>query len=380
MSPLIKIGLIINPICGMGGAVGLKGTDGKDILEKARSLGASPQAPQRTYLFLEHLKSIMPQILFITPPEIMGEEFVRSAGFKYQIIDKSLFPHAIEIFKTTAQDTIISAKKLLEEKVKILIFVGGDGTAKDIFNVVGQNIPCLGIPGGVKIHSSVFAVNPESAANLVIGYLSGKYSVRESEVLDIDEEEFRNNRVVSKLFGYMMTPYEQHFIQGPKGSSPTSEDEESNKDSIAEWIIQEMSDEFYYLIGPGTTTKRIADLLNEPKTLLGVDLMYKKKMIAFDLNEQQILKEINNHPIKLIVTPIGNQGFLFGRGNLQLSGKVLKRIGFNNIIIVCTKYKLSTLPDNKMRTDSRDPELDEQIKGLYKVLVDYAEYRIISIE
>lgn len=377
--PLFKIGLIINPISGMGGSVGLKGTDG--VLHKAIELGAKPSSNNRAANYLKELLIIRDKLTIITPPGVMGESVALSLGFKIEVIDCSFFNHPIEIFKTSKSDTIISSE-FMKNKVSLIVFVGGDGTARDVFKAIGQKIPCLGIPGGVKIHSSVFSINPVKAAHLTMEFLSGEAPLRESEVLDIDEEEFRNNRLISKLYGYLLSPYSPLYSQPSKMASPATQNERENQESIGQWIIDEMKedDEILYILGPGTTTKAITDLLGEEKTLLGVDLIKNKKTVAKDLNEAQILEIIGVSDVKLIVTPIGRQGFIFGRGNLQLSSKVLRRIKVENIIIICTKYKFNTLPDRKMHVDTRDQNFDKELQGMYRILVDYGEYRIATID
>ncbi|MHA1340685.1 MAG: ATP-NAD kinase family protein [Promethearchaeota archaeon] len=408
-----KIGFIINPIAGMGGSVGLKGTDGQQILKKAIKLGAKPQAEERAKLFLEHLIPIKNKIIFIAPPGIMGGDLLNNFGFNVIILDEKLFNHKIELYNTNSNDTKISAKTFLEKNCDIICFVGGDGTARNILEVVDRNIPCLGIPGGVKIHSSVFAINPIMAAQLLMQFLWHEAPLRESEVMDIDEDAFRDNRLSAKLFGYMLTPYSPLYTQPAKMASYISEDEESNKERIAKWIIEKMDPNTIYIIGPGTTTKPIADLLNQKKTLLGVDIMINKRIVKFDVNEKEILdffkkkrqnlqeitkKEVkekskeekssqktnisseNEFRVKIIVTPIGQQGFIFGRGNLQISPKVIRMVGLRNIMIICTKYKLKTLNSEKLRVDTRDPSLDEEMRGFYKVLVDYGEFRILELE
>jgi len=376
---LFKIGFIVNPICGMGGSVGLKGTDGIYILKKAIELGATPKAEERAKIFLNELLPIKNKLLFITAPNVMGGIILEQFDFNYKILDENIFPNKIELFFTTPEHTKISVKKFLEEKCDIICFVGGDGTARDILEIIDQNIPCLGIPAGVKMHSGVFALNPKLAAHLLMKFLWNEASLRESEVMDIDEESFRNNILSAKLYGFMLTPYILEFSQASK-TAITIEDEQFNKERIAKWIIENMEENVIYIIGPGTTTKAIADLLNQQKTLLGVDIMINKKMIKLDLNEQELLNSINNKESKIIITPIGNQGFIFGRGNLQISPKVIKSVGIKNIIIICTKYKLKTLQEQKLCVDTGDPELDDEMKGYYKVIEDYGDYKILEVK
>jgi predicted polyphosphate/ATP-dependent NAD kinase len=382
MSNILKIGLIVNPIAGMGGSVGLKGTDGTQILDQARSLGAQPHAIDRTREFFHELRALKKKIQIVTIPGIMGGDLALEAGFDVEFITDSNLPNPTKIYETTAQQTILAAKLIKSKEVALIVFVGGDGTARNIFEAVNTTIPCLGIPGGVKIHSSVFAINPRDAGLLTLAFLWGEVPTRESEVLDIDEDAFRDNRVVSKLYGYLITPYSPTYSQPSKMGSPSTEDELANQEAIAQFLVEEMKkwgSDWYLLLGPGTTTRAIAKQLHLDKTLLGVDLIYNHQILASDLNEMQILDQIQGKKVKLIVTPIGAQGFIFGRGNLQLSANVLETIGLNNIIIIATKYKMSTIPQNKLKIDSRDSGFDMKFKGLYRVLVDYAEYRIIEI-
>jgi len=379
---MFRIGLIVNPIAGIGGAVGLKGSDGLEILNQARERGGLIQAPKRTEEFLHELKSIKDEIIIFTLKGVMGGNSVLNKGFKTEFLIIEGIPASTKLFETNTSFTIKTAKKMKELNLDLIVFVGGDGTARDIFESVGSKIPCLGIPSGVKINSSVFAVNPKAAAELLIEYFKGHSHLRESEVLDIDESAFRDNRVVSKLYGYLSTPYLPTLIQPSKMASPQTMEEKNNQLRIADWIIKQMDNSgmgYYYLLGPGTTVMAIAEVLNQKKTLLGVDLFFNKKCIAMDLNEQQILEKIKDKKIKLIVTPIGAQGFVFGRGNLQLSPKILMKIGLENIIIIASKFKISSLPKGKLRIDSRDSSFDKKFSGLHRVLADFGEINIIEV-
>ena len=380
---MFRIGLIVNPIAGIGGAVGLKGSDGLEILNQARQRGGLIQAPRRTEEFLTELLSIKDDIKIFTLKGVMGGNSVLKEGFNIEFLIIDGIPTTTKLFETNSSFTKAAAKKMKELNLDLLIFVGGDGTARDILEAVGSEISCLGIPSGVKITSSVFAVNPKAAAKLLIEYYNGHSHLRESEVMDIDESAFRDNRVISKLYGYLSTPYLPTLSQPSKMASPQTLEEKNNQMRIADWIIKQMDnsgkDNYYYLLGPGTTVRAIAEVLNQKKTLVGVDLFFNKKCIDMDLNEQQILENIKNKQVKLIVTPIGAQGFVFGRGNLQLSPKVLLEIGLENIIIVATKFKISSLPNGKLRIDSRDPSFDKKFSGLHRVLADFGEINIIEV-
>ncbi|MHA1281321.1 MAG: ATP-NAD kinase family protein [Promethearchaeota archaeon] len=374
-----KLGFIINPIAGMGGSVGLKGTDGRDVLEKAIKLGAKPSATDRAEEFLNNLKSIKSKILFYTSPKYMGEYVLKNAGFDYIVLKHEIFNEINDIYDTTSEHTKKAAEILKDiENIKIIVFIGGDGTARDILQVVNKNIPCLGIPAGVKIYSSVFSINPIYAASLIMQFLWEEVPLAEKEVVDIDENAYRQGKLVSKIYGYMFTPFIPELTQPSKMGTPDSD--LNNQERIAKRIVESLEDDVYYLIGPGTTTKAITELLGEEKTILGFDLLLNKKIIARDLNEKEILKRIKGKKVKLIISLIGRQGFLFGRGNLQLTPKVLRTIGPKNMIIISTRFKLQNIPGQILRIDTRDPKLDEELKGLYKIIVDYDEIRICEVK
>ena len=373
------IGLIINPISGMGGSVGLKGTDGRKVLQKAMDLGAEPNAHNRTKELLLQLESIKSKIKFITCPKYMGELLLKELRFDYETINHPIFNNIEEVSDTSAEHTIQAAKIMKQYKdLKLILFVGGDGTARDIVNSIDKDKPCLGIPAGVKIYSSVFSLNPDKAASIIMQFLWDEIPLKESEVLDIDEKEYRQGKLVAKLYGYLLIPFNPDFCQSSKMGS--SESDLDNQERIAKLIVEEMEENIYYLVGPGSTTKAITNALNQNKTVLGVDLLLNKKIVAYDLNEQQILNYIRGKKAKIIVSLIGRQGFLFGRGNLQFTPRILKNIGPQNIIIISSKFKLQNIPNQILRLDTRDSRLDQDMKGFYKVIVDYDEIKICKVE
>ena len=372
------LGLIINPISGMGGTVGLKGTDGKKTLKNAIELGAKPNALNRIKELLNELESIKSKLKFITCPQFMGEIILKEMNFEYKLIEHPIFQNIEDIYSTTSEHTKIAAKLMRNiDDIKLILFAGGDGTARDIVNAINKEKPCLGIPTGVKIFSSVFSINIKLASSIIIQFLWDEIPLRESEVLDIDEEEYRNDKLVSKLFGYLSIPYNPDYTQFSKEGTPDTD--LNNQERIATRIIETLENDVYYLIGPGTTTKAITDI-NQKKTVLGIDLLLNKKIIVRDLNEYQILNYIEGKKTKIIVSLIGRQGFLFGRGNLQLSPAILKKIGPENIIIISTKYKMFNLPTQILKLDTRSSDLDKKMRGLYKILVDYDEIIICRIE
>ena len=365
-----KIGLIVNPIAGMGGSVGLKGTDG-DIIKDAIKLGAKPVVPRRMDTFLSHIES-KDEIYLLVAPGKMGEELVSGKGFRYEIIGH--IQH-----QTTANDTKRIAKLMVEEQVELLIFCGGDGTARDIFDAVELKIPVVAIPSGVKMFSSVFALNPKAAAKIVDMFIEETTDTLEKEVLDIDEDAFRDNRLDSKLYGYLVVPKIQNLIQNAKDSSKVGRTIDENKYEIAQQIIETMEEDILYLLGPDTTVKSITDQLNLVKSLLGVDAIYYKSLVGEDLNESGIIELLDKYQkAKIIVTPIGGQGFVFGRGNKQFTPRILKRVGKNNIIIIGTEDKIKSL--KCLRVDTGDDETDKMLEGLTKVIIGYKEELICKIE
>ncbi len=370
--PIKTLGFIVNPVAGMGGAVGLKGTDGKQTLKKAILLGAKPTASQRAETFLSELSVSKASLKLLVGAGSMGESEAKKHGFSLEIkgqVGK----------ETTSEDTKRTVKAMLDSGVDLLVFCGGDGTARDIQEVVDTKVPVLGVPTGVKMHSAIFAVSPIAAARVTIRYLWGEVPLHEAEIMDIDEEAFRAGHLSAELYGFMLSPFEPHLIQGNKLESAMTEDELRNQAAMAIYIIEQMKPNVLFVVGPGTTTRTIADLLDQKKTLLGVDVILDKKIIAGDVNEQQILRATKDKAAQIIVTPIGGQGFIFGRGNQQISSKVIRQIGVCNVVVIATKSKLDRL--KSLRVDTGDLELDKELRANeINVVTDYRIIQKMSVE
>ncbi|HUK85091.1 MAG TPA: ATP-NAD kinase family protein [Candidatus Acidoferrum sp.] len=366
------IGFLVNPVAGMGGAVGLKGTDGVNILNQAISLGAKPIASQRAETFLDAMLPVKKSLILLVGAGSMGEDESKKCGFTYKVKSENKK-------ETTSEDTQNAAKAMIESGIDLLVFCGGDGTTRDILKAVGLKVPVLGVPTGVKMHSAIFAVTPQAAARVAVNYLWAGLPLREAEVMDVDERAFREGRLSAELYGYLLSPFEPYLIQGNKLESPMTENEIRNQAATAVWIIEEMKSNIIYIIGPGTTTRTITDLLDQKKTLLGVDLFLDKKMVTRDANEKQILEAINGKAAQIIVTPIGGQGFIFGRGNQQISSKIIRQIGLDNIVVVATKSKLDKL--KSLRVDTGDLNLDKDLRARgIRVIVDYKTTKKMNIE
>lgn len=366
---LKTIGLVINPIAGMGGRVGLKGTDGAEVLKKARELGSVEEAPIKARKALEKLLPLKDNLLVLVSAGKMGEDLVKDLNLNYEVV---YTPKDVE---TTVEDTLELSKILMDRGVELVLFVGGDGTARDIFNAIETKIPAIGIPAGVKIHSPVYGNTPESAGKLAYEYLDGvDLTLRDEEVVDLDEEAFREDRVEVRVYGYLRVPYNEIYLQNQKSQTPQSD--QDAQVSIALDVIDEMEEGVYYIIGSGTTPMHIMQELELPYTILGVDIIKDKKLVAKDVNEQQILEVIGDAPTKLIVTPMGGQGYIFGRGNQQLSARVLNKIDKKNILIVATSNKLATLGDRDLLIYTLDDEIDAKLSGYYRVIIGYGRYMV----
>lgn len=371
----LRIGVLINPIAGMGGSVGLKGTD--NVAKKAAALDAKPIAPERALEFLTRLKElgVASQVELVTCPGSMGEDEVGKAELKAEIL-----PMPVKK-ETTAEDTKLAIKLMTESAVKLVTFVGGDGTARDILDATRskREIFVLGVPSGVKMYSGVFATSPRDAADIVGDFVEGSAQLMDLEVMDVDEEAIRSDRLNVRLYGLLKGPFTPMRLLGSKQVSPETEDENENQMAIARFIVEEAKPEATYILGPGTTIKCIADLLGVEKTVLGVDI-YKDKRVIKDVNERRIKHEVKDwRRCWIVLSPIGRQGMLLGRGNQQISPEVINHVGKEHIIIAATKSKIQSIEGGVLRVDTGDQEVDKMLRGYIKVATDYREWRLMEI-
>lgn len=353
----MRVGFLVNPIAGMGGAVGLKGTDG--LVDHARALGAKQCSAVRASETLSLLRDA--GIHLITCSGAMGEDSAKNAGFSdYEVVYRYNG-------ESTAQDTRNAAELFSKKGVGIIVFCGGDGTARDVLGVVGTGIPILGIPAGVKMYSAVFAVDPAGAAAILRSLPTTKY--RDGEVVDVDEEAYRRGELVTRLFGYARVPYVPEKIQLAK-SVFENQDEDRAKEEIAAFIGELIREDTLYILGAGTTIGRIAAKAGIDKTLLGVDVLKERRLVARDADEKTLLELIRNEPrVKIIISPLGAQGFILGRGSQQISSNVVEKVGIDNIIVVATPYKLSKTP--VLYVDTGDPALNAAFGDHIQVISGY---------
>ncbi len=389
----------MNPVAGVGGRVGLKGSDGADVLRAALELGAVRDAPRRARLALERLARVREHIEVLTWPGEMGEDEARAAGFEPRVLgnfrgrptwaaaeraqghEEAALGAAGEFVLTSPADTEQAARELMAAGVDLILFAGGDGTARNVCNAVGQGVPVIGVPAGVKIHSAVYATTPAAAGDVAALFLHERpvaVRLREGEVMDIDEEAFRENRVSAHLYGYLSVPYARGLTQSAKAGGVAGEERALN--DVATEVIRDMSPGALYILGPGTTTRTIMMRLGLEKTLLGVDAVLGGALAGRDVTEEGLLRLIETHrDAHIVVTAIGGQGHIFGRGNQQISPAVIRRVGSAGITVIATQTKLLSLEGRPLLVDTGDPALDAKLCGYIKVVTGLGERTMYKV-
>jgi predicted polyphosphate/ATP-dependent NAD kinase len=329
-----RLGLIVNPVAGIGGRVGLKGSDGAEIQRQALKLGAVPQALNRATQALEKIGDI-DGLEIITYPGEMGEDAAKACGVEPKVIG------SIKPGETTAEDTRKAARDMLRQGVDLLLFAGGDGTARAAL------------------------------------YLKDRLGdLHEAEVMDLDEEAFRQGVVSAKLYGYLKIPFRTSLVQNLKMPSAG---EGASLASIAYDVVEKMEDDWLYIIGPGTTTRAITDELGLGKTLIGVDVVLNRELVAPDVNEAQLLDLLKGRRAKIVVTLIGGQGCVFGRGNQQISPQIIDKVGRENIIVVSSPEKLYALGQQPLWVDTGDEDVDRMLTGYIKVVTGYDQRAVRKV-
>lgn len=384
-----RLGLIVNPVAGIGGAVALKGSDGPETVAVARARGAVPQAPARAARTLKRLAARPGEVEILAAPGIMGADLAREAGFtvtltasesKGDIVGTNTERERSVEQVTTAADTRAAAAAMRAAGVGLLLFAGGDGTARDIYDTVGDQLPLLGIPAGVKMHSGVFAPTPEAAAQAGEQFLRDptKLSLRAADVADVDEQAARDGRVASILYGSARVPDLPRLVLPAKaGSRPASG---AALQALCEQIAADLTPGTLYLVGPGSTAAAVTTAAGHEGTLLGVDALLDGELVGRDLTEGEILDLLDRHADnRLIVGLVGGQGMLFGRGNRQLGPTALRRIGPARTTILSAADKLLALDPQTLWVDTGDPELDAELAGYVRVDVGPREQMIMSI-
>ncbi|WP_068545652.1 ATP-NAD kinase family protein [Thalassotalea crassostreae] len=360
-----KLGFLVNPIAGIGGSVALKGSDGIDTAQKALALGAEPKANLRAKLALEVLIPYQSQITIYTAGNDMGENIALELGFNVEVVYQYQGEHS------SFSDSENLVDILQQQHMDLLLFAGGDGTARNVCAKVAGYFPVLGIPAGCKIHSGVYALTPSAAGRVVEQMINNEIvSFVDADVMDIDEDAFRQGTVRARRYGEMQIPSELQYIQAVKSGG--KETDELVLMDIAAHVIELMDDELF-VIGSGSTVATVMDELAIDNTLLGVDLLLEQELVANDVIESQLYEQVTSskHGVKLVITVIGGQGHIFGRGNQQLSPRIIRAIGKENIIVVATKTKLQALNQRPLIVDTGDATLDKELSGFIPVVTGF---------
>ena len=367
-----RLGVIVNPVAGLGGSVALKGSDA--VAAQALALGAEPLANQRMAQALAQFSDLAEQCTIVTAAAEMGEYCCQQLGFAVTVayhpeVSRASLTNAVI---TCAEDTRAAVAALVAADIDLLLFAGGDGTARDVCASIDDVVPVLGVPAGCKIHSGVYGVTPQAAGYVVRRLIGGELvSLQAGDVMDIDEVEFRLGRVKAKRYGEMLVPRDVRYVQHVKMGGV--EVDELVLVDIAADVISDMEDE-YYIMGSGSTVAVVMAELGLENTLLGVDVVHQHSLLARDQTAAQLLNLATGKNVKLVITLIGGQGHLFGRGNQQLSATLLKTIGKENIIVLATKAKLSALAGRPLIVDTGDVELDLALSGFIRVTTGYRDY------
>jgi predicted polyphosphate/ATP-dependent NAD kinase len=364
------VGLVVNPIAGMGGSVGLKGTDGKDVYKEALRRGAVPVSLDRAVAALGSIPASL-DVQFLTASGEMGEVAVSKTGLDFRIVYE--MPG-----ETSPFETMEACASFVANGASLIVFCGGDGTARDVLDSVGDKVPIIGIPSGVKMYSGVFLNSPLGLGPLLEHYANGNYRTGMVELADVDESAVREGRISEWIYGYALTIVSEGLVQPSKGEIVGMNDLEE-KEEIAQYFVENMRPDVLYIIGPGTTTKAIADAMGLEKTILGVDVFTDGKLVSKDADERSLLSLLENSPrSEIVVTPIGMQGFVFGRGNQQISATVIEKVGVDNVRIVATPTKLLTM--SVLRVDTGNAEMDRRLKGFRRVMIGYGRERLMRTE
>lgn len=369
-----RLGLVINPLAGIGGPSALKGSDDLQTLRIASERGVQAKANHRVREMLHALAENLSNINVITASGAMGEDVCKDCSV-----------NAIEVVyrspeHTAASDTQAAACAIINAHVDLLVFAGGDGTARDVFTAIGSEHTVLGLPSGVKMHSAVFAVTPKAVASVIDSMMNHRLvAARTAEVRDIDEIAFANGQVKTRYFGEMLIPDDQLLVQAVKCSGLL--DDEIMLDELSAFVTEIMDEDTLYILGSGGTLKHLKTNLGiENPTLLGVDLWFQGKAIEHDAYEQQIFELIQGYDkVKIFLSVIGGQGIVLGRGNQQISPRIIEKAGIDAIQFLSTQTKLLALNGRALSVDSGSDELNKRLAGFHKIICGYEDYVLYEI-
>ncbi len=376
MSESFHIALIVNPVAGLGGPAGLKGSDAPETVRLARERGVEAKVRHRVAEVLAGLAQLPHKIQVSTVSGDMGESLcAQFAGqIPWQVAYQANAP-------SSAHDTYEAARTMLSIKPDLLVFAGGDGTARDVYRALGDALPVLGIPAGVKMHSGVFCVTPRALVSVVNSLLEGRLvALRHAEVRDIDEAEFAQGRVRTRHYGELLVPDDQLLVQKVKCSGLP--DDALMLDEIAAYMLECIEDDdAVYVLGSGGTLMHIKQALGiEQATLLGVDVWHRGQSLAVDVHEQALFDLLANHSeVRIVLSVIGGQGVVLGRGNQQISPRIIRHAGLQNLKFVATQEKIKALNGTPLRVDSGCDSLDRELSGFHRILCGYEDELLYEV-
>ena len=358
----VTIGLIVNPVAGLGGRLAQKGSDASDIRNVAQRAGikslASERAGQTMRRLLDGLAPTRVAVRILAGDGEMGDDALDAGVSHETVASDGVHPGA-----SSSEDTKSIARNMVDQGVDLLLFAGGDGTARDILDAVGTGVPVLGIPAGVKIYSGVFGLTPSETGALAAGWLANPSRCSdEREVVDIDEDELRQGLATPSLYGTLRVPADSRRLQPRKSGSPASDANAARSLGMA--FAATMVPDRIYVLGPGTTTMAIGSALDVELTRLGVDVVRNGRVVARDVDADTLNSLVPDEGATVVVTPLGQQGFVIGRGNQQIDYRVLQR---SELRIVATPSKMISLGGRPLWVDSGHPEVDAAICGYTKV-------------
>jgi predicted polyphosphate/ATP-dependent NAD kinase len=355
----VRIGLVVNPVAGLGGAVGLKGTDGSDTLAEALRRGAVPRAGERTRRAFALLAQRVPGAALTVAPGALGADWIAGLDLRADLL--RLGPPS-----GSASDTREAVAALRGHD--LIVFAGGDGTARDVAGRLAPGARMLGIPCGVKMHSGVFAVSPEAAGALLADMLSDPARIAwddAAEVMDIDEEALRAGRLAPRLYGHARVPVARNRMQAAKGG-PRIDHGAALAGAAAE-VAERMEPGTLYVIGPGTSAGAVMRAAGHAPTILGIDAIQDGNVVARDARADDLMRLAGDGSVRIVLGVTGQQGFLLGRGNQQIAPGLVARAGREGLIVLASEPKLAALAQPRLWVDTGDPDLDAALSGFVRV-------------
>ena len=378
---MTRIGILVNPDAGLGGRLGYKGTDGRAA--EARAAGAvdrsGPRMTDALSRFSELLSHLRQAPHLMSCSGRMGSDWI-PAGISFEEMVRAPA-------ESTAEDTRRAVSELLDANIDLLFYAGGDGTTRDIVAALEEaqhtDLPLVGVPTGVKMHSGCFAATPRAAAEVLAAWLAGDLMLASTEVMDLDEEAYREGEWKVRMYAEVQTPSSPRWMQGAKMRVAAAEEEEVLEGLAAH--VGELAEEnpgMLIIWGSGGTLRAMSENLGMQTTLLGIDASRDGVLVGRDLAEDGLLELLDGNGsagVLLLLSPMGGQGFLIGRGNLQLSPEVLRAVGVDKILGVATPGKLAIL--SELRIDSGDSDLDADIRErrYLRVLQGFRTTRLIKV-